>query len=601
MKKISILSLVVLCILLLSKMSYSISLVEVNPQWIYKSELKISSQVYRPSSEHGAIAQHLQLVEFFLRNKNINHLSNNQKNNRSKCLDYLHEYWNQEQFPINTIYTNRTPIFIDEYDNFCAVGYLMKRSGHEDLARKIQQQNNLVYVKQITNTDAITWIKESGLSVDECAWIQPSYGNPTFFKNCGYGTNGTIYELKTINNELYVGGDFTKVDSTITSYGLAKLVKNNNIYNWQDMSLGLPLNYVLGDPEPSLQIKAIETFDNKLFAGGVFRDYGSAVNYESVYYYDGTQFNKCEGVFGPVHDFEVYNGKLYMSGLFKLGTSDYASLAHWDVSTQKWVYDFVIYTTASPIYKMTTYDNKLILGGSFMNVQNSKNVLAYDGTVTYPLYTGLDNEVYALTVFNNKLYAGGKINGITSSYTMKYYNGTNWVDTNQLYLPYANRINTLYATPSNLFWGGDFKNYGMMFSSSNLMCTNGPQGWGMMDTNVNVIEEYDGKIFIGGLFNKIASNFNYNHIAYIDNMPNNITPITNKDITIYPNPSNDFLNVQHIEPQTKFFISTISGSIVLKGDVMANRIDIRSLTNGIYFISLMVKDQTVRRLKFIKN
>ena len=432
--------------------------------------------------------------------------------------------------------------------------------------------------------------------------MQPSYGNPTQFNTCGYGTNGTIYGLKTINNALYVGGDFTKVDSVINSNGLAKLIKSGSSYNWQDISQGLPQMHLNGNFVPTLQIKAIDTFDNKLFVGGVYRDYGNAINYESVYYYDGTQFKKCDGVFGPVHDFEVYNGKLYMSGLFKLGTSNYASLAHWDVSTQKWVYDFVVYTTASPIYKMTKFENKLILGGSFMNLQNSKNVLAFDGTVTYPLYTGLENEVYALAVFNNRLYAAGKINGLTSSYSMKYFNGTNWVDTNNLYLPYANRINTLYATSSNLFWGGDFKNYGMMFSAANLMCTNGPQGWGMMDTSVNVIEEFDGKIFVGGQFKyPYLTNGSFNHITYIDNMPSSILEVEDIEMSIFPNPASDYLIINNFKPNTSYLIYNISGSNISKGSFVSNRIDISQLNRGIYFLSIQLKDNSTKRLKFVKN
>src|ERR1043165_9684973 len=80
------------------------------------------------------IQLHLSLVEQVLRSRSMSSLDPVQKQNRLACLDHLHAYWQAGRFPQNEDYTYRTPIFIDKHDNFCAVGYLVKASGHEDVS-----------------------------------------------------------------------------------------------------------------------------------------------------------------------------------------------------------------------------------------------------------------------------------------------------------------------------------------------------------------------------------------------------------------------------------------------------------------------------------
>ncbi|MEQ1768086.1 MAG: hypothetical protein ABL859_11700, partial [Methylotenera sp.] len=78
-------------------------------------------------------------------------------------------------FPLNTLHTNRQPYFIDDNNNYCAVGYLMKKSGADNIAKDIQATQNYSYLKDIKNPKLMNWVKQSGLSLDELALIQPGY------------------------------------------------------------------------------------------------------------------------------------------------------------------------------------------------------------------------------------------------------------------------------------------------------------------------------------------------------------------------------------------------------------------------------------------
>jgi hypothetical protein len=88
----------------------------------------------------------LQLVEKTLRSRSTDGLREQQIKSRLKTLDQLHAYWLSNTYPINNKVAHRNPIFIDDYNTFCAVGYLIKASGYEPLARTIADSENLSYL-----------------------------------------------------------------------------------------------------------------------------------------------------------------------------------------------------------------------------------------------------------------------------------------------------------------------------------------------------------------------------------------------------------------------------------------------------------------------
>lgn len=123
------------------------------------------------------IQTHLSLVEQKLRDKNTDNLSTEQKTNRLKCLDILHDYWINGAFPKNLYHNKRTPYFIDNFGTACAVGQLIISSGCEDFAKKISNESNYLYIKELNEkySDLKNWADTYGFTIDELAWIQPGY------------------------------------------------------------------------------------------------------------------------------------------------------------------------------------------------------------------------------------------------------------------------------------------------------------------------------------------------------------------------------------------------------------------------------------------
>jgi hypothetical protein len=99
---------------------------------------------------------------------------------RAELLGYLGEYIAKGITPQNTRLPWRTPVFIDDFDNICAVGYLIERSVGRALPERIAAQHRHDYLEDIAGAmpEVRAWIESSGLTLDELASIQPGYEAP---------------------------------------------------------------------------------------------------------------------------------------------------------------------------------------------------------------------------------------------------------------------------------------------------------------------------------------------------------------------------------------------------------------------------------------
>ncbi len=93
-------------------------------------------------------------------------------------LQRLAYYRDRGRFPQNEGQADHAvPIFVDAHNTACAVGQLMRWSGWETEVAAIHAKNNLVYVPDVDSTGPIAkWALTSGLTLEEAALIQPSYG-----------------------------------------------------------------------------------------------------------------------------------------------------------------------------------------------------------------------------------------------------------------------------------------------------------------------------------------------------------------------------------------------------------------------------------------
>lgn len=179
------------------------------------------------TDENLRIKTHLEYVERLLRSVNTDHLSSKLNSSRKFLLDKLHEYWSAEQFPKNYDYINeRKPCFIDKDGNICAVGYLIEQTSGRSISELINQRYKYHKIFDMQMTEVKEWIKNSGLTLEECAMIQPAYPpqypNNNNYIPTGYGVGSSIlgginFSISALNFvQIYKGTN----DKVIPALGL---------------------------------------------------------------------------------------------------------------------------------------------------------------------------------------------------------------------------------------------------------------------------------------------------------------------------------------------------------------------------------------------
>jgi hypothetical protein len=196
-------------------------LVYVNKEWKNQADIdpSLKSKPAFSLSEKELVRMHLREVEALLRKRSTEHLSTLQKKNRENNLNVLHSYWQNGVFPINTRHYGRQPYFIDEKGTYCAVGYLMKESGADDVAMDINKTQNYNYLADIDHPKLMNWVNNSGLDFGELALIQPGYGiqglDPTVtemhYNNAGADVNEYLEVL--VQAYIVIGPTFPVLDS----------------------------------------------------------------------------------------------------------------------------------------------------------------------------------------------------------------------------------------------------------------------------------------------------------------------------------------------------------------------------------------------------
>jgi antitoxin component YwqK of YwqJK toxin-antitoxin module len=126
-------------------------------------------------SEQEYVQLHLSHVIPILKSNSTHDLNEEQLHIRKDLIAVLQSYCNAGQFPLNDYVNYRVPVFIDRYNTYCAVGYLMRASGYNDLAVSISNDNNLAWVKDIQVDGVEAWQQLSGFTMDELKLIQGAY------------------------------------------------------------------------------------------------------------------------------------------------------------------------------------------------------------------------------------------------------------------------------------------------------------------------------------------------------------------------------------------------------------------------------------------
>lgn len=146
-----------------------------NPYWADHAE-HLTGKPAKPISNYVDYVQaHLAGVLGVLAQAPTSQLSADQLRSRQELTAVLAGYAHQGRFPINYYRQERIPVFIDEHGTHCAVGYLMRHTGHGARARRIAATNNYAWVREIEEPGLAAWQQASGFSLEELKLIQGAY------------------------------------------------------------------------------------------------------------------------------------------------------------------------------------------------------------------------------------------------------------------------------------------------------------------------------------------------------------------------------------------------------------------------------------------
>lgn len=147
--------------------------------------------------EVGRIQIHLRFVCRYLQLANTEHLTMQQQRNRRNIIRVLQSYAEAGIFPlrIDDKFAGRRPRFVDHRGVHCAVGHLMAQTEGYDLPVRINEKHEYDFVPDIEMDEVVQWANEQGLSVLECAMIQPMYLPPIGDWDCPYLALSTDNDL----------------------------------------------------------------------------------------------------------------------------------------------------------------------------------------------------------------------------------------------------------------------------------------------------------------------------------------------------------------------------------------------------------------------
>lgn len=140
---------------------------------------------------------HFRTAQDYLAERDPSELTEAQRRNRRARLAALEAYVARGVFPKNRDFPNRrAPYFVDGAGTRCAMAYLIEESGRGDLVERVARTDNNAYVYELAGDEELLgWLDENGLTVDEAAMIQPTYGPNCHQKSsciCGGFGNVTL-------------------------------------------------------------------------------------------------------------------------------------------------------------------------------------------------------------------------------------------------------------------------------------------------------------------------------------------------------------------------------------------------------------------------
>lgn len=480
----------------------------VNSEWLRQPDANaIVSGEHFFSGEVDLVAGHLQRVEALLRSRDLARLTLEQRHARERNLDLLHGYWLAGKFPQNDYSPKRIPVFIDPHGTPCAVGYLMIQGGENEFAESVHVQQNNIYIREITDQTFFRWAERSGLSVDELALIQPSYGYEMYWDDLGMDTASSIHTLTIDAANVYVGGDFQQVT------GLDNL---NNIAVWRQKGGWSRLGSGVDG-----SVLASVLYKDQLYVAGKFSKAGGSPAANIARWDESNWMPLGDGLNDTVHALYVHDGYLYAGGSFTGDDGTHTPyLSRWNGTG----WERIPGAIDGPVHALVVHDEDLHIGGNFLLAGDAEplNVAHWNGERWEPTGGGLLGTVTELESFKGQLFAGGPFytSGGDSLFGLARFDGKEWTDlstmlrawgddssTVVLDLDVLHAIRSTNDKDSQLVASVRTNGYSQVISyRSNDATEPGSLFPDMFDGSVNVLKSWGRRLFVGGDYNSIRWN-----------------------------------------------------------------------------------------------
>jgi hypothetical protein len=191
------------------------------------------------------------------------------------------------------------------------------------------------------------------------------------------------------------------------------------------------------------------------------------------------------------------------------------------------------------------------------------------------------------------------------------WNGTNWVPKGQTLV--SNIGSDFFGTSVAISTDGNIVGVGGLIGTAN----NGharifkfvgnswlQQGSDVLGETVNdqfgrsVGLSANGSILAAGTPYNDGNGNNAGHVRVFENSTLSTSSFTRNTISIYPNPSSDYIEVTGLTSPDTYIIYSVLGTKISSGTISSNqKIDIQNYSTGVYFLKL----ENEEVLKFIKN